>query len=232
MNKKWFGDWQICICENHDTLLLNSTVYEPIPVCVSVCLTVRALHYEIWTYCQSTSRVQAQVLQNLRVHWLMQVNENTDLLVRFRDNILGILQQMNGMQGVMSQMPALPVRLNVELANNFLPKAGTPPLFMGMPPMMAPGISPEKPPQQSLHPYHRGMPSCACSFMVWFAHENPTLSQSRMLPCVKPPAMVSSGTTVRLLQDDPLPVSDISVVAAKPCLGATRPAAQGIFGML
>ncbi|KAK9839550.1 hypothetical protein WJX84_001507 [Apatococcus fuscideae] len=67
------------------------------------------------------------------------VNENTDLLVRFRDNILGILQQMNGMQGVMSQMPALPVRLNVELANNFLPKAGTPPLFMGMPPMMAPG---------------------------------------------------------------------------------------------
>lgn len=27
------------------------------------------------------------------------------------------------MQGVMQQMPPLPVRLNVELANNFLPKA-------------------------------------------------------------------------------------------------------------
>ena len=26
-----------------------------------------ALHYEIWEYCQGTSKVQAQVLQNLRV---------------------------------------------------------------------------------------------------------------------------------------------------------------------
>ncbi len=69
---------------------------------------------------------------------VVQVNENTELLVRFRDNILSILQQMDGMQGVMSQMPPLPVRLNVDLANNFLPKAGTPPLFMGMPPMMGP----------------------------------------------------------------------------------------------
>ena len=28
-----------------------------------------ALHYAIWKYCQSTSKVHAQVLQNLRVHW-------------------------------------------------------------------------------------------------------------------------------------------------------------------
>ena len=74
-----------------------------------------------------------------------QVNENTELLVRFRDNILSILQQMDGMQGVMSQMPALPVRLNVDLANNFLPNAGTPPLFMGIPPILAP-LPPGQPP--------------------------------------------------------------------------------------
>ncbi|KAK9835521.1 hypothetical protein WJX74_002231 [Apatococcus lobatus] len=85
------------------------------------------------------------------------VNENTDLLVRFRDNILNILQQMNGMQGVMSQMPPLPVRLNVELANNFLPKAGTPPLFMGMPPLMAPM------PPGGLH--NMGVPMNSCYMM-------------------------------------------------------------------
>ncbi|KAK9824297.1 hypothetical protein WJX72_009233 [[Myrmecia] bisecta] len=69
------------------------------------------------------------------------VNENTDLLVRFRDNILTILNQMNSMQGVMSQMPPLPVRLNVELANNFLPKQPTgmyPGGIPGMPPPIGP----------------------------------------------------------------------------------------------
>eukprot|EP00891_Asterochloris_glomerata_P000807 jgi/Astpho2/807/e_gw1.00016.308.1_t len=60
------------------------------------------------------------------------VNENTELLVRFQDNILSILNQMNSMDGVMSQMPPLPVRLNVELANNFLPKAVGPMFSMGM----------------------------------------------------------------------------------------------------
>ena len=70
------------------------------------------------------------------------VQENTELLVRFRDNILAVLNQMNSMDGVMSQMPQLPVRMNVELANNFLPAAsGTSPMFPlgmpGMPPGMA-----------------------------------------------------------------------------------------------
>lgn len=41
------------------------------------------------------------------------------------------------MQGVMQQMPPLPVRLNVELANNFLPKAvangGCPVPYMAAP---------------------------------------------------------------------------------------------------
>ena len=69
------------------------------------------------------------------------VQENTELLVRFRDNILAVLNQMNSMDGVMSQMPQLPVRMNVELANNFLPAAsGTSPMFpLGMP-GMPPGM--------------------------------------------------------------------------------------------
>jgi hypothetical protein len=49
------------------------------------------------------------------------VHENTQLLVQFRDNILAIINAMEAMGGVMAQMPPLPVRLNVDLANNFLP---------------------------------------------------------------------------------------------------------------
>ncbi len=38
------------------------------------------------------------------------VHENTQLLVQFRDNILQIINYMETMGGVMSQMPQLPVR--------------------------------------------------------------------------------------------------------------------------
>jgi hypothetical protein len=49
------------------------------------------------------------------------VHENTQLLVQFRDNILQILQAMEAMGGVMAEMPPLPIRLNMEVANSFLP---------------------------------------------------------------------------------------------------------------
>ncbi|GAB4823403.1 hypothetical protein N2152v2_010449 [Parachlorella kessleri] len=49
------------------------------------------------------------------------VAENTQLLMEFRDNILSIISHMENMGGVMDQMPQLPVRLNVDLANSFLP---------------------------------------------------------------------------------------------------------------
>ena len=49
------------------------------------------------------------------------VAENTALLVRFRDNILAVIAGMEAMGGVMARMPPLPVKLNVDLANNFLP---------------------------------------------------------------------------------------------------------------
>lgn len=45
--------------------------------------------------------------------------------MRFRDNILTILGQMSCMTGLMQHMPPLPVTLNQELANSFLPKPGS-----------------------------------------------------------------------------------------------------------
>ncbi len=63
-----------------------------------------------------------QYKQNMQQY---KVHENTELLVRFRDNILTILGQMSSMSGLMQHMPPLPVHLNQELANSFLPKAGS-----------------------------------------------------------------------------------------------------------
>ncbi|KAL4423702.1 hypothetical protein ABPG75_001003 [Micractinium tetrahymenae] len=76
------------------------------------------------------------------------VHENTQLLVQFRDNILAIINAMEAMGGVMAQMPQLPVRLNVDLANNFLPSrpASMPAYNLAMPPpqpaLNAPGMVP------------------------------------------------------------------------------------------
>lgn len=72
--------------------------------------------------------------ENLRVINLIRQNiamnnmhENTELLGRFRDNILQILNKMGNMPGVMSQMPPLPVNLNEELTNAYLPAPRMPP---------------------------------------------------------------------------------------------------------
>lgn len=87
------------------------------------------------------------------------VQENTELLVRFRDNILAVLNQMNSMDGVMSQMPQLPVRMNVELANNFLPAAsGASPMFpLGMP-GMPPGMGNMAPAPMPMNGYMGSSP--------------------------------------------------------------------------
>jgi Protein of unknown function (DUF3755) len=91
------------------------------------------------------------------------VHENTQLLVQFRDNILQIIQAMEAMGGVMAEMPELPIRLNMDLANSFLPSrpAGVltydgmmmppPPQpalnAPGMVPLNGPGIGGAPPPQ-------------------------------------------------------------------------------------
>ncbi|KAK3241751.1 hypothetical protein CYMTET_48515 [Cymbomonas tetramitiformis] len=63
-----------------------------------------------------------QIRQNLHA---CRVHENIELVTKFRDNILKVLNGMAHMPGVMSQMPPLPVKLNVELANQILPPPKT-----------------------------------------------------------------------------------------------------------
>ena len=72
------------------------------------------------------------------------VHENTQLLVQYRDNILQILHAMDSMGGVMSQLPPLPVKLNVDMANEFLPSRPAGMLAMD-------GIMAVPPPQPSMN---------------------------------------------------------------------------------
>lgn len=50
-----------------------------------------------------------------------QIHENTRLLCQARDNIFKILHKLNESSCTLKQMPPLPVKLNEELANSFLP---------------------------------------------------------------------------------------------------------------
>ena len=52
------------------------------------------------------------------------VRESTAMLCTFRDNILAILHRMTTQPGIMAQMPPLPVRPNLELADAVLPPRG------------------------------------------------------------------------------------------------------------
>lgn len=73
----------------------------------------------------------AQVIGQIRANLAAcKLQENTELLVQFRDNIYAILNGMTNMPGIMSQMPPLPVNLNSELADRILPmpQSSTPPL--------------------------------------------------------------------------------------------------------
>lgn len=62
------------------------------------------------------------ILNQFRINMAsFKVHENTQLLVQFRDNIMQILQAMDNMGGVMATLPPLPVNMNVDMANEFLP---------------------------------------------------------------------------------------------------------------
>lgn len=58
-----------------------------------------------------------QIRQNISSQ---RVNENTELLGVLRDNINSIMSSMTTLPGI-TQLPPLPVKLNVELANSLLP---------------------------------------------------------------------------------------------------------------
>lgn len=134
---------------------------QPVPLDDHGAATVGVVGGPIATLLESNYAILNQLkinMQHCRVH------ENTELLMRYRDNILSILNHMNNMGGVMGQMPPLPVRMNVELANNFLPKPGT--LFgppgglaggLGGPPT-APKGKPSKKPQSKQQPKKQEAP--------------------------------------------------------------------------
>nr|VDD47082.1 unnamed protein product [Brassica oleracea] len=66
------------------------------------------------------SAFQVKILSSLQIH------DNVNILCKARDNILAILNDLNDMPEVMKQMPALPVKLNEELANSILPRPPPP----------------------------------------------------------------------------------------------------------
>lgn len=67
---------------------------------------------------ETNAQILNQIKANLVIH---KVQENSELFMVLRDNIMSILNGMTNMPGIMSQMPPLPVKLNLELANQILP---------------------------------------------------------------------------------------------------------------
>eukprot|EP00252_Welwitschia_mirabilis_P023694 TRINITY_DN6769_c0_g1_i1.p1 TRINITY_DN6769_c0_g1~~TRINITY_DN6769_c0_g1_i1.p1 ORF type:complete len:255 (-),score=52.56 TRINITY_DN6769_c0_g1_i1:268-1032(-) len=68
---------------------------------------------------QQNAHVFSKIIANLQSY---QIQENIDLFSRTRSNIVTILNEMNDMPGIMSQMPPLPVGVNEQLADSILPK--------------------------------------------------------------------------------------------------------------
>ncbi|GMH39043.1 hypothetical protein BSKO_06941 [Bryopsis sp. KO-2023] len=155
---------------------------EPIPASISE--ANRTLGGSIARLLEQNYVFLNEIKQNMT---LLKVQENSVLLSRFRDNIVSILEQMKSMKGVMGQMPSLPARLNVELAEKSLPKGApgsnavfppfmpVPPLGFPMPPTalpplpfngffpmplpgLIPGAMPVRVPPTNLIPPNNGLP--------------------------------------------------------------------------
>ncbi|KAH9553603.1 hypothetical protein CY35_08G020100 [Sphagnum magellanicum] len=60
---------------------------------------------------EHNSQIIGQIQANLAA---CKLQENTELLVLFKDNIFAILNGMTNMPGIVSQMPPLLVKLNLE----------------------------------------------------------------------------------------------------------------------
>ena len=79
-----------------------------------------ALYRPITEVLDQNISVIKQIQQNMMHN---KVRENSDLLSKFRDNILKASNNMNSMNGIMKQMPPLPAQVNTQLANSFLPSS-------------------------------------------------------------------------------------------------------------
>lgn len=71
---------------------------------------------------EQNSQIISQIKANFSA---CKLQENTDLLVRFRDNILAISNSIKDMPGITNPMPPLPVALNIELGEAILPKSSS-----------------------------------------------------------------------------------------------------------
>ena len=61
------------------------------------------------------------VWSQVRAHWAAcRIHENSSQLLQLRDNLIKIVNGINNMPGIMTQMPPLPVKLNIELARHIL----------------------------------------------------------------------------------------------------------------
>lgn len=69
---------------------------------------------------EQNTQIISQIKANLTA---CKLQENIDLLVRFRDNIMAISNSIKDMPGITNPMPPLPVMLNVELGEALLPKS-------------------------------------------------------------------------------------------------------------
>ncbi|MEW5303411.1 MAG: hypothetical protein WDW36_006107 [Sanguina aurantia] len=90
------------------------------------------------------------LLQSIKENMIaFNVSDNTDLLVRFRDNLLIAQLHLNSATGVLGSMPQLPVSINLDLAARFLPAA---PSSTGARAMSGQLPLPVPLPSQPLHP--------------------------------------------------------------------------------
>lgn len=61
------------------------------------------------------------IISQVRAHWAAcRIHENSSQLLQLRDNLIKIVNGINNMPGIMTQMPPLPVKLNIELARHIL----------------------------------------------------------------------------------------------------------------
>lgn len=103
----------------------------------SISDTNRSLGANVAKLLEQNYLILNEIKQNMS---LLKVQENAQLLARFRDNLSSMMECMKSMKGVMGQMPTLPAQLNHELADKSLPKTGQLgsgmfPSFMPVPPM-------------------------------------------------------------------------------------------------
>ena len=149
------------------------------------------------------SAIQALMEQNYSILNTFKSNmeqcrmvENTDLLVRLRDNVLSCLGHMDCMGGPATSLPPLPVQLNLDLANKFLPPK------MMMPPGMLPPFSfnpsvgpslmmPSAAPPQGMIPVQSGLPpGFMPPHMMMMQPQIPREIPAGMVPSTSPPPLI------------------------------------------